>query len=166
MRAVKDFAPTSFDHSLGAFRAFADKLDWYVCPASQTRDSGLLDRVNFEAQSRALDLADPDGEDHEIHRIGHWGPGWYEIAIVRPGSWCYKTAVEIDGALSEYPILDESAYSEAQYEARCEAWESMSVRDRYELISRVGTCSVFAARHPTVPDDSGILDTLDRMVES
>ena len=166
MKTVKEFAPTQFDHSLGAFSAFADKLDWLVCPASQTRDSGLLARCNFEAQSAELSREDPDGNDHETHRIGHWGPGWYEIVIVRPDTKAHRAAVEIEGALSTYPVLDDFAYSEAQFNARAESWAGMSVRDRYELIKRKGSCSIFAARRSYPPDDSAIEETLDQWGES
>lgn len=166
MRTVRESAPTSFDHSLGAFRAFADKLDWLVCPASQTRDSGLLARVNFKAQSDSLDRVDPEGADHESHTIGHWGPGWYEITIVRPLTKAAWDAMEIEGALENYPVLDDSAYSEACAIAREESWRSMRVRDRLALIQRAGSVSILKARHDECPHDDRICEILDQWSES
>lgn len=59
--------------------------------------------------------------DFETHRFGHWGPGWVEIIVVRPGSACHREAQAIAAAVSDYPVLDESDYSRREYESQCEA---------------------------------------------
>jgi hypothetical protein len=95
---------------------------------------------NSEAERRLLEtvgLPPVDGEtiagfaerleslslcsDFETHRFGHWGPGWFEIIVVRPGSACHREAQAIVAAVSDYPVLDESDYSRREYESQCEA---------------------------------------------
>lgn len=59
--------------------------------------------------------------DYETHRFGHWGPGWFEIIVVRPGSACHREAQAIAAAVSDYPVLDESDLSQREYDTQCEA---------------------------------------------
>lgn len=182
-----DFQPTAFDHrGVGS----DGQEDWLVLPISQTRDSGLLEKSNFDAaedslrrvQKRCdkarrrilhklnrLNVSRPflgvpvdrfaqeigysdgnvsiavnrllnlcglppvegetiaafaerletalDTSDFETHRFGHWGPGWFEIIVVRPGSACHREAQAIAAAVSNYPVLDESDYCEREHEA-------------------------------------------------
>lgn len=118
----RDWSPTQFD-SKGL--ALPDRQDWIVCPCSQTRDSEPLDESNFAAAQRILDAA---GVAYEVHRFGHWGPGWVEIIIVHPdGAEC---VAGIASRLASYPVLDESDYSDRETEAECEAWESYG-RDEF-----------------------------------
>ena len=123
---VRDWSPTSVDHSVGVFfRREEDgdesKLNWFVAPCSRTRDSEHLELSNWESMLECLAEVDPDGNDYETHEFGHWGPGWYRVAIVRPGSKAHQEAVRIELALSDYPVLDESDFSEREYDAQCEA---------------------------------------------
>lgn len=191
-----DFQPTAFDvKGLGS----ESQEDWLVLPVSQTWDSGLLKKSNFDAAedslrrvqrrvdsarskvlyklnrrnvetpflgvpvdrfaeemcgetgpvllSRTIKCVDRllvmcglppvEGEtiagfaerleaaletsDFETHRFGHWGPGWFEVIVVRPESACHREAQAIAAALSDYPVLDESDYSRREYESQCEA---------------------------------------------
>jgi len=133
--------------------------DWLLCPVMQTRDSGTLDRSNFRTMERLLECVDPDVKDHDVHRFGHWGPGWFEILIVRPGTEAHRVAQESACALSDYPVLDEMDYSELEHEIASEYWESMSTKERMEVCARYGV-SVFAARRDYIPsEDSGEIYT-------
>jgi hypothetical protein len=136
-----------------------DRSEWLVLPVSQTRDSGCFDRCNFETAESLLRAADPDGNDWENHRFGHWGPGWFEILIVRHGSDAFKVAEGIEASLEDSPSLDDDRLSEMEWDAAARYWESLSIRDRVELIreSRCGA-SIFAARRDEIPaDDNGSL---------
>ena len=112
MQQYKEFQPTCFD-----FRGIGleDRQDWYVAPVSQTRDSEALELSNFAVVLKSLEEADT-GEDVEVHRFGHWGPGWFEIILVRPDTPAYKEAQDWEAALADYPVADDMHYSELECE--------------------------------------------------
>jgi hypothetical protein len=148
MIAYSKFQPTGFDpKGLG----LEDQQDWLVVEVSHNRDSGPLDKSNWESLVKSLDKIDPDGKDHEAHSFNHWGPGWFEIMLVRPGSACETEAEEIEGALSDYPVLDEEDYSRRTHDEACEAWEHTRMRDRIKILAR-HNCSIFAARRDEIPE--------------
>lgn len=112
LKTYREFRPTAFDaRGLGC----EDRQTWLVGPCSRTRDSGTLERANFDALVQSLEAIDPDGTDHEVHRFGHWGPGWFEIVLVRPDSKAHEEAAECACALENYPVLSDDLYS--QYES-------------------------------------------------
>lgn len=117
MQTYKVFRPTQFDSTgLG----LTDQQTWLVAPVSQTRDSGSLDRSNFDATLRELG---GESETVQVHRFGHWGPGWFEIILIDPSdSARVKAAEEIENALSDYPVVDDSLYSEYETDECAETW--------------------------------------------
>ncbi len=118
MQRFDQYRPTACDHAgLGS----DEHPDWLVVGVSRTRDSEELEESNFAATLKCIEEADPESVDHETHRFGHWGPGWFELIIVRPGSPAFIEAERIEAALSDYPVLDEQDYSEREYTAQCEA---------------------------------------------
>lgn len=123
MTRYSDFAPTGFDHK-GAF--LPDRQDWLVAPVTQTRDSGPLAESNF-----ASFLAEVGGESEtvEVHRFGHWGPGWFEIILISPNSPHLKRAEELEASLADYPVLDEQDYSKREHEEYCESWDCWGRKD-------------------------------------
>lgn len=127
METYSKFAPTGFDPA-GAFLD-DDRQDWLVVPVSRTRDTGPLEESNFDA---ALEMLGGESDDVEVHRFGHWGPGWFEIIIVRPGSEAETAAKEIESRLEDYPLLDEDDASERETEAANDVW-----RDCYNVKERV-----------------------------
>ncbi len=149
-----DWSPTPFDtKGLG----LEDRSDWLVCPVLQTRDSDCLARSNFAVVEADLDRVDPEGEDHELHRFGHWGPGWIEILIVRPGTECHRTAQGWVAALAGYPVASDEHFSALEWDEACEAWENTSLRERIRLLADEGQ-SIFAARRSEFPqDDTGAI---------
>jgi hypothetical protein len=108
----KDWAPTQFDRS-GAF--LPDHQDWEVGPCLKTRDSGPWELANFDALIEALEAVDPEADDHFQPSFNHWGPGWVEITLCRPGSKAAIVQAEIASALADYPVVDESKLSEYEY---------------------------------------------------
>jgi hypothetical protein len=141
MQQYGDYQPTGFD-SKGAY--LDDQQDWYVVPVSRTRDTGPLEESNFES---ALEILGGERTNIvEVHRFGHWGPGWFEIIIVNPRAGkTMKKALSIEASLEDYPILDEEDWSEREWEAMAETWESMSLSERMEICAATGN-SIFAAR--------------------
>lgn len=153
MKTYREFRPTGFDPSgLG----LPDRQDWILAPVSRTRDSGCLARSNWEVLTGELrSTFGAEGEDSgwEIHRFGHWGPGWFEIILLDPSrpelvAWAEDWA----RALADYPVASDNHYSELEWNETCEAWERASLRDRIEAIGRAGDCSIFAARRDELPE--------------
>jgi hypothetical protein len=119
-----DFRPTSFD-SAGAF--LPDRRDWLVAPVVQNRDSGPLDKSNFEA---ALEMLGGESESVEVHRFGHWGPGWFEIIIVDPADEArLGSLLNIAESLENYPVLDEEDHSRREWNDYQESWDSWACGD-------------------------------------
>lgn len=114
-----DYRPTPHDRpGLGS----EGQEDWRVIPVIQTRDSEALERSNFRVALARVEALDSEGEDHQVHRFGHWGPGWFEVIVVRPTPAMLSLAGEIACSLADYPILDESDFSELESEEAWEAW--------------------------------------------
>ena len=147
MQTYAEFSPTSFDRK-GAF--LDDRQDWLVLPVSRNRDSGEVSNSNFESAEKLLSKADAEGETWETHRFGHWGPGWYEIIIVKPGTASDSVAKLIERRFDDYPVLDENDYSKRDWEAACEAWENTDKRNRIQICAR-HKVSIFAARRNEIP---------------
>lgn len=144
-----NWRPTAFDsRGLG----LPDRRTWKVLPVMQTRDSGLLERSNFRTAVASLRTADPSGDGHEVHRFGHWGPGWVEIIIIDPDGPAASEAAEIAASLESYPVLSDDDYSELTWEEAVEAWGNMTTRDRIRACAHYRV-SIFAARHDDIPED-------------
>jgi len=100
-----------------AEEALADKWDWLILPTTRNRDSDLLSESNFTVALRELG---GEGDKVEVHRIGQWAIGWYEMILVHPD--LASTAEGIESALADYPVLDDSHFSELEYETAYEDW--------------------------------------------
>lgn len=126
-----EFRPTAFDaRGLGC----EDRQDWHVAPVTHTRDTAsALDRSNWDAQLRMLG---GESETVEVHRFGHWGPGWIEIVLVHPDR--AAEVEEIEGALTSYPSLDDSAMSALEYEDEIEGWGDYGWPDTVRALHRDG----------------------------
>jgi hypothetical protein len=128
-----DFRPTPHDT---AGMNLPDRQDWYVAPCGHTRDSGVLEESNFACAATRLEASGAT-EDVEVHRFGHWGPGWFEIIIVRPDSPAYVEACEIADELESYPVLDEDDLSEREGEEADRVWrDCYNARERADYIAK------------------------------
>jgi hypothetical protein len=136
-----------------SFAQWAD--DWFYSSKafvflSQHRDSDTATRSNFQCAWEAI-----GGESETVQVIceNHWAVGWVEwIAIHESDSKALEIADEIICALADYPILDDSHWSDLEYQEASDYWESMSISDRIYWCDRVGV-SIFAARHDHLPED-------------
>jgi hypothetical protein len=116
MQTYSEYRPTPHDcRGLG----LPDRQNWLICPVSRTRDSGPLDQSNFAS---ALKMLGGESDTVEVRRFGYWGPGWFEIIIVAPGSEAARIGEEIEASLADYPILDEDDFSRREYEDYVETW--------------------------------------------
>ena len=144
MQTYAKFIPTPFDRA-GAF--LSERQDWLVVPCGRNRDSGPLEESNFHV---ALEHLGGESDDVEVHRFGHWGVGWFEILLVRPDSHTARLAEEIESALAEYGVLDETDFSQRETECAAESWQALNLRDRITQCKRDGV-SIFAARRDELP---------------
>ena len=86
----------------------------------QNRDSDCLTRSNFR---KGLEALGGKSDKVIVVREGHWACGWVEwIAIHEDDNAALKIADEIVGALSDYPVLDESDFSELETEEAEDIW--------------------------------------------
>ena len=113
---------------------------WGITPIGQHRDSDALDRSNYRRILADMTKSHPDEDMGETvlewisdFRSSHWAVGWSEQIIVRvlydadeditPSNItsAFREIMEIADYLStDYPIYDESDYSELEYEE----WET------------------------------------------
>jgi hypothetical protein len=99
-----------------------DRLDWIVL-LCRSRDASLLDESNFAS---AVESLGGESETLEIVRFGHWAVGWIEHILLHPSR--LSEAEEIECALEDYPVLDDSDFSEREQESVMPAWNSYGQR--------------------------------------
>ena len=129
MEKYKNFKPTGFDPP-GYF--LEDKQEWFVVPVGQNRDSGELAESNFKT---ALEMLGGESDSVEVHRFGHWGPGWFEIIIVDNNSpEKVKILEQIEFSLENYPILDEEDFYQRESNSYYEGWNNYGESDFRDTI--------------------------------
>jgi hypothetical protein len=125
------------------------------------RDSDLLTNHNFDTalkELQALPQAIVEGEA-TVTKVceSHWAVGYVEWIAIHPSNEAaVKLATEMADQLDDYPILDESAYSDLECEETSKAWADMSIRERVEVCKDTRT-SIFAARHDCIPQTADAL---------
>lgn len=100
---------------------------WSWGPCVLHRDSGLLDQSNYHALVRELELAEKNGiiekDSYSISRASNWAVGWSEhlsfraVDSERNPTRVFRWIQCWNDLLSEYPVVDESDYSEREYNA-------------------------------------------------
>ena len=141
--------------------------------AGQSRDSDCLERSNYEtifAHLKGVEeqLADQDPDMYEQayalndgdlfiydYRAGHWAVGWIETMLMSQHAPddLQMAVVEVLSVMADYPVFDESHFSELEFTEAGDYWESMSVSERVEIIRDCGG-NIFAARHNYVNENA------------
>jgi hypothetical protein len=85
-----------------------------------------LAKSNFAVLLKAVGR---ESKDVDVHRFGHWGPGWFEIILVRPGSEAETIADDCEAALADYPVLDDYDYSQREQETYLTHWFDWGAQD-------------------------------------
>lgn len=127
MQRYAEHIPTCLDSHI----EIEDRETWIVAPVSITRDTPSADQSNFYT---ALEMLGGESETVEVHRFGHWGPGWYEIIIVDPLSPQAKILEDIARSLEDYTLLDEDDYSRREHKDMLESWSNYGESDCRKLI--------------------------------
>lgn len=143
--------PTGFDSA--ANYAGVDLSQFYQAPVAITRDADTLATSNWEVVTESI-LKVACHEETEIHRMGHWACGWYDILVIHPSDTAALACAD-DWAcvLAEYPVADYEHHSQLQWEQACDTWDGMSLRQRIEACERC-RISIMAARRDEIPEDS------------
>lgn len=92
---------------------------WYVV-YTKTRDSGILGKSNFDAILEAL-----SGESETMRCVtsNHWACGWIKTIMIHQDDYkALEIADKIVGALEDYPIVDDSKFSEYEMNAANDSW--------------------------------------------
>lgn len=122
---------------------------WYSAGFGRSRDSDVLEESNFQVASRELLKLAEDAPRHEVSaelleqlddclsvqvvRESHWAVGWVEwIAIHSSNTAALAKARDLCERANDYPILDESHFSELEYTQANEVWASC-----YNITERV-----------------------------
>lgn len=116
--------------------------EWLAAPLGRSRDSGIMENVNFEA---GLKMLGGKSDTVRVERYGHWACGWIEQVYVKPGTPAEIEAGKIEAALADYPLLDESAYFEAVNAAAVEYFAQLSTAEKVQYCQQAKE-SIFAAR--------------------
>jgi len=91
----------------------ASHYDSYVF-LRQHRDSDVLTRSNFEV---GLERLGGESETVEVIHEGHWAVGWVQwIKIDGSNIEALNLADEMAGDILDYPVLDESHWSEKEHD--------------------------------------------------
>ena len=105
----------------------AEWYEYYSAGFGQSRDSGALERANFQAAYAALknDHETPNGDSTvSIVHESHWAVGWIEwIAIHESDDDALTIACGLCAHCNDYPVIDEELYSRLEDEDCSETWE-------------------------------------------
>ena len=122
-----------------------DDADEFCVYHLNHRDSRLLDQSNADSIRHALE---PFEDDVRFETFTHWAVGWIDAVAVRKETRAYLTLCEIIDRLSDYPILDETDYSEREYETTLANIEDAFYQVRGEVdkdkLPEDWACSVFS----------------------
>jgi hypothetical protein len=106
-------------------REIDDPASWAVI-YTHTRESGLLDRSNAAVIAKALEpFTDGDDPDVVVESHSHWAVGHvdgFSMRVMTDGAVtaAFKVYHELQKRMDDYPVLDESDYSNREYDATLE----------------------------------------------
>ena len=126
--------PTAFDGRANlCMHTDMPAPEWLVL-IGRNRDSDCLAESNWQSAINALG---GEGENVRIDRMGHWACGWYELLSVLANTPEHKIAADIESALADYPVLNDSDFSEREHEEAQSTWrDCYNDRDRVDYIRK------------------------------
>ena len=119
-------------------RELEDADQWAVI-YTHHRDSGLLDQSNAAVIAIALEpFTEGDDPDVVFESHSHWAVGHidgFSVRVFKNGkvTEAFERYHELAERMDDYPILDESDYSEREYEATLENIEDAAWRLKNEF---------------------------------
>lgn len=137
---------------------FGAHWDGYYSAIGHHRDSDTVTESNWQVTCAAIPETgeyDPDDPTSGviIVRENHWAVGWVEwLAIHETCEAALRQADKFAQEIDDYPILDESHFSDLEYAQAAEYWRTMRITERIDYL-REAELSIFAARRAELPDD-------------
>lgn len=119
-------------------RELTDADQWAVI-YTHNRDSGLLDQSNANVIEKELaPFSEGDDPDLVFESHSHWAVGHidgFSVRVFKDGKVtdAFQKYHELAERLDDYPILDESDYSDREYEATLENIEDAAWRLKNEF---------------------------------
>jgi hypothetical protein len=118
-----------------------DEPEQWAIVYTSNRDSGLLDQCNAAVVQKALEpFAEADPADVRFESHSHWAVGYvdgFSIRVYRAGEItpAFRVLHDLEERKENYPVLDESAYSEMEVNATLENIKSAawSLEKEYAL---------------------------------
>jgi hypothetical protein len=93
----------------------------YFVGCSKTRDSDNIEKTNFDA---CLSMLGGESDTVIVVRANHWLVGWVETVMVHEkDNDKLKILLDTAESLESYGILDDEAYSQAEYDDACERYD-------------------------------------------
>ena len=117
-----------------------DSKSWTIV-YTHNRDSGLTDQSNAKTIADDLEqFTEADDPDVVPESHSHWACGWvdgFSIRVFRDGKItnAFRKYCELMNSLEDYPILDETDYSNREYDAAIEniGYAASSLENEYDL---------------------------------
>lgn len=108
------------NRAVGSSCYWGERGHWFIAYV-QHRDSDCLTRSNFRCFKAELEKIKP--EAIAVESFNHWAVGWVEYLLVDPESAeTVARAEEIRAKLEDYPVVDESDWSELEMEEADQIW--------------------------------------------
>lgn len=124
------WSPTAFD-AKGLGPTYLASYLVAPCLFHGQGQGSVLDDCNFEEQTAFL-LG--RGATIETHRFAHWAY-WFKITLVKPDSAGRRALRDLQAKLDAYPVISDDAYSDACWDAACDAWDDYGARDNAKEIA-------------------------------
>lgn len=138
MKALSEF----FRHSSAYW---GERSHWLVVLTTD-RDADCLTRSNYRTAIQMLGGNGNEGakgsqdinDNLAVDEATHWAVGWVQYLIVNPDcAELVAIANKIQEDLEDYPILDESDFSELEMEEANEVWSNcFRIKERIEYIRK------------------------------
>lgn len=118
-----------------------EDADQWAINYTHNRDSGLLDQSNAQQIAEALEpFTEGDDPDLVFESHSHWAVGHVDGFSVRVFDQhgeitpAFRAYFDLAERLADYPILDESDYSEKEYEATLENIEDAAWKLKRQFV--------------------------------
>jgi hypothetical protein len=119
---------------------------YYSAGVGRSRDSDALEESNFQAM---LSLLGGESDTVIVVSESHWAVGWVEwIAVHESDTAALQAADEAMGRLADYPVLDEDAFSDLEWNRAADYWDSMTPRDKVQYAMDVRARYHWLANEP------------------
>ena len=115
--------------NVGSSVYYGERGNWLIAMAVH-RESDCLSKSNFRiTQKRLGGLCD----DVVIERFNHWAVGWVDYLIINPARTdLIEITNKINEDISNYPVLDETDFSNLEWETANNFWKTEKPEWRYK----------------------------------